>query len=345
MDPADTGACLLKDGLLYCGEPEETASNMAEQGRFPGREIGQCLDRARLEISDIDLVALGIEPGAWARKIVHRAILQAPRGGRLFLAESRQWLARWLWVNRLIFATPGFRGRILYCPLHTALAAGLFPDSTRAEAAYLIMDSGCSRTAQSWGTGSCTGVSAGGELPYPHSLELICRAFARLLPPDGDRRAAGPGRAGYTGKLLSACIDLKGDGSFSLNPEFFDFFPQLQVNEQKLRTLLGTADAEQPFADDPVAEPGASVRSMLEEILFRTLVFLHRRTGLCKVHVRADTLARWADIEAVAMSAGFSHCRVHSTAGAAEGAALFALHTHLGRVGSHRPSPAGEVCL
>ena len=344
MDPADNGACLLKDGLLFCAESEETASDRVEQGRFPGPEIGQCLARARLEISDIDLVVLAIEPGAWARKIVHRAFLQAPRGGRLFLAESRQWLARWLWVNRLIFATPAFRGRIFYCPLHTALAFGLFPGSARAEAAYLIMDSGCSRTASSWGTGSCTGVSAGGELPWPHSLELICRAFARLLPP-GAGQAVVPGRARYTGKLLSACIDLKSDGSFLLNPEFFDFFPQLQVNEHKLRALLGTADAGQLFAEETAAEAGASVRAMLEEILFRTLVFLRRRTGLCRVHVRADVLARWADIEAVAASAGFSHCRVHSTAGAAEGAALYALYIHLGRVGCHRPSPAGEVCL
>ena len=342
--PADGGACLLKDGVPAGGEGKKSALSQVEQGEFPVHDIGQCLDQAQLDITDIDLVAIGDLPRSWGRKIIRRAVLQAPRGGGVFLRESRQWLAQQLWVNRLIFATRGFRGRILYCPRHTALAAGLFFVPSQAEAAYLVLDSGCSGTASSWGTGSSTGLSPAGELGYPHSLELLCRAFSHILPP-GAGQAGVQGMARYTGKLLSSCIDLKRDGSFFLNPNFFDFFPELQVNSQRLRALLGIADTEMAFAEDLAADLTASVRAMLEEILHRTLSFLCRRTGLTSVQVRADSIAEWADIEAQALAAGFTHCRIQSAADAAEGAALFAWHAHLGRVHGGRSLPKREAAL
>src|ERR1700733_941175 len=67
---ADAAACLVRDGVLVAAAEEERFRRIKHWAGFPSKAIAYCLSEARLELNDVDHIALNQDNRAnLARKV------------------------------------------------------------------------------------------------------------------------------------------------------------------------------------------------------------------------------------------------------------------------------------
>jgi len=125
------------------------------------------------------------------------------------------------------------------------------------------------------------------EQRFPHSLGLLYSAFTyytgfRVNSDEYKVMGLGPyGEPGYVDAIMDELIDLKEDGSFRLNMEYFDYCTGLKMTNEKFARLFG----------GPPREPGTeitrremdlarSVQEVTEEIMLRMACHVHKETGM-----------------------------------------------------------------
>src|SRR5690606_13491328 len=85
------------------------------------------------------------------------------------------------------------------------------------------------------------------ELQFPHSLGLLYSAFTYYTGfkvNSGEYKVMGLAPYGtpkYAQQIYDHLIDLKEDGSFAMNMEYFDFAAGLKMTSSKLDGLFGGA--------------------------------------------------------------------------------------------------------
>ncbi len=180
----------------------------------------------------------------------------------------------------------GYKGEILFPEHHQAHAASAFFPSPFKTAAIITMDGVGEWTTSSWGTGSGNSIQLRKELHFPHSLGLLYTAFTYYTGfrvNSGEYKVMGLAPYGtprFRDLILNELVDLRDDGSFSLNMEYFNYCQGLTMTSGKFHKLFGSPPRKPESAlTQREMDLAASVQSVAEEIMLRTARHVRKETG------------------------------------------------------------------
>lgn len=223
---------------------------------------------------------------------------------------------------------------------HLSHAASAFFPSPYREAAVLTVDGVGEWTTASIGRGGPEGVELLEQVEYPNSLGMF---FSALTAYCGFRVNSGEyklmGLAPYGRKdeasrllavLLSEVVHLADDGSFSLNPVFFEFLSSNRAYGERLERLLGGPTRRE---GEPLTQRHADVAAATQMVLDRAMLGLARRahdlTGLGDLCMAGGVALNVTSNSFIAEHSPFRSLWVQPAAGdagGALGAALWASH-------------------
>jgi carbamoyltransferase len=339
----DSAAALLVDGHLVAAAQEERFSRRKHDAGFPKQAIAYCLHEGRLKPRQLDAVIFYDKPLAKLDRLLETYISFAPRGFRSFAAAMPLWLKQKLHLPGIIRKGLGGRypGPLLFTEHHEAHAASAFFPSPFDEAAILTLDGVGEWATASFGVGRGNRIELSEELRFPHSLGLLYAAFtayAGFRVNSGEYKLMGLAPYGepvYKQLILERLLDLKGDGSFRLNQDYFRYCQGLTMTSRRFHALFGGPPRrpESPLRQRDM-DVAASIQAVTEEIVLRMAKHVHERTG--QTHL---TLAGGVALNCVAngrllREGPFQNIWVQPAAGdagGALGAAWFAWHQLLDR--------------
>ncbi|MFH1246722.1 MAG: carbamoyltransferase [Candidatus Liptonbacteria bacterium] len=241
----DSAACLIRDGEIIAAAQEERFTRKKQDERFPVRSVKYCLQEASISINDIDLVAFYDKPLLKFERLLETYFAYAPHGIRSFIMAMHVWLKEKLWMPQVISRELGYKGKIIFPEHHMSHAASAFFPSPYRSAAILTVDGVGEWTTTSIAHGKDNKITILEEMHFPHSLGLLYSAFTYYTGfkvNSGEYKVMGLapyGEPKYTKLILEKLIDLKEDGSFKLNMEYFDYAAGLTMTNEKFNVLFG----------------------------------------------------------------------------------------------------------
>src|ERR1700736_767435 len=290
----DSAAALVRDGEIVAAAQEERFTRKKHDSRFPSNAVEYCLSHEGVGLSDVDFVAFYDKPFLKFERLLETYVAFAPRGLRSFAMAMPLWVREKLFQKNLLhnelkqFSKEfDWEHKLLFAEHHQSHAASAFYPSPFDEALILTMDGVGEWATTSVGIGRNHGIEMRKEIHFPHSLGLLYAAFTYYtgfkvnsgeykvmgLAPYGDPRNADA--------ILEHWIDLKPDGSFHLNQEYFDYCVGLRMTNGRFDRLFGGP----PRAPDELLEQrhmdlAASVQAVTEEAIVRMVRSLVAETGL-----------------------------------------------------------------
>jgi carbamoyltransferase len=282
----DSAACLLMDGKIVAAAQQERFTRVKHDHRFPHEAIQYCLKEGGLTASDIDYVAFYDKPFIKFERLLETYISFAPRGFASFLMAMPLWLKQKLRIPDLIRKSMDYKGKIIFPEHHEAHAASAFFPSPYRRAAFLTMDGVGEWTTTSFGVGEGNKIRIDYEITFPHSLGLLYSAFTYFTGfkvNSGEYKVMGLapyGEPKYVDIILKELIDIKEDGSFKLNMEYFTYPYGLTMTGASFERLFG-GPARKPESKLTQREMdlAKSVQVVTEEVMMRTARHIHKLTG------------------------------------------------------------------
>jgi carbamoyltransferase len=244
----DAAAALLRDGEIICAAQEERFTRKKNDPDFPREAVQFCLRHSGLTASQLDVVAFYDKPIMKFGRLLDTYLAVAPGGWRTFPTVLSNWLGEKLDLRKAIRSelpelSPDCQ--ILFTEHHQSHAASAFFPSPFEEAAILTIDG-----VGEWATTTiCRGhgseISMLKELRFPHSLGLVYSTFTdycgfRINSGEYKLMGLAPyGRPTYADAIRKELLDIKPDGSFRLNLDYFDFLGGTTMSNPRFHQLFG----------------------------------------------------------------------------------------------------------
>lgn len=242
----DSAAALITNGEIIAAAQEERFTRIKHDHNFPSNAIKYCLKEADLKSKEIDSVVFYDKPFLKFERILETYLQYAPIGIKSFIKAIPLWMKKKLWIKSLIQEEfVDFNGDILFSEHHISHAASAFYPSPFDEAAIITTDGVGEWTTTSIGFGKNNKLELLKEIHFPHSLGLLYSAFTYFTGfkvNSGEYKLMGLapyGEPKYVRTILDNLIDLKEDGSFHLNMEYFNFAAGLTMTNRKFANLFG----------------------------------------------------------------------------------------------------------
>jgi carbamoyltransferase len=332
----DSAAVLLEDGVIVAAAQEERFSRIKHDASFPRAATAWCLSQAR---GPVDAVVYYEKPILKFQRILETAVAVAPRGFRAFAAALPGWLNEKLWLPGVIeeeLAALGCgRVPVHFAGHHEAHAASAFFPSPFERAAILTLDGVGEWTTTALGRGAGHRLELLRELRFPHSLGLLYSAFTyhcgfRVNSGEYKLMGLAPyGEPRFTDRILGQLLDLKSDGSFRLNLDFFGYLHGQAMTNPRFATLFGVPARR---ADEPLTQEqcdlASSVQKVTEEIVLRLARALHADTGEENLCLAGGVALNCVANAALLRAGPFKRIWVQPAAGDAGGALGAALAYH-----------------
>jgi carbamoyltransferase len=244
----DAAAALLRDGAILCAAQEERFTRKKNDADFPRRAIEFCLRHGNLTPAQLDAVVFYDKPVLKFTRLLETYLAVAPGGWRTFPTVLSNWLGEKLDLRKAIRAElPELRSdcQILFTEHHQSHAASAFYPSPFEEAAILTIDGvgEWATTTVGWGRGR--EIKMLKELRFPHSLGLLYSAFTHYCGfriNSGEYKLMGLapyGEPKYADAIRRELLDLKPDGSFWLNLDYFNFLRGTTMTNDRFHQLFG----------------------------------------------------------------------------------------------------------
>jgi carbamoyltransferase len=290
----DSAAALLDDGRIVAAAQEERFTRRKHDARFPRNAIAYCLAERGIRLAEVDHVAFYDKPFLKFERLLETYVAFAPRGFQSFRMAVPLWLREKLFQKDLLASElreydPRFdaRQRLKFCEHHFSHAASAFYASPYEEAVVLCMDGVGEWATTSVSIGRGEDLEVVKELHFPHSLGLLYSAFTyytgfRVNSGEYKLMGLAPyGEARHIGTILGNLIDLKPDGSFRLNQDYFDYCTGLTMTNARFDALFGqpARKSEEKLTQFHM-DIAASIQKVTEEIVLRMTRALAAETGI-----------------------------------------------------------------
>ena len=289
----DSAACLLVDGDIVAAAQEERFTRKKHDPDFPTHAVRYCLREGGVSLGDLHSIAFYDKPLVKFERLLETYLAFAPRGIRSFVTAMPVWLKEKLFLKRLLqkeLTALGDGGSalppLLFGEHHESHAASAFYPSPFETAAVLCIDGvGEWATTSAW-LGRGNELTALWEIPFPHSLGLLYAAFtyhAGFKVNSGEYKVMGLAPYGtpkYVQNIYDHLLDLKPDGTFRLNMEYFDYCTGLTMTSGKFDALFGgpAREAETNLTQREM-DLARSIQEVTEEVMLRLARTVHRETG------------------------------------------------------------------
>lgn len=347
----DSAACLVQDGNITAAVQEERFSRLKHDAGFPDRAIEYCLKTGSLETADLDYIAFYEKPFQKFDRLLHTYLAYAPRGLASFIRAMPLWLKQKLWIKDYIARELDFPGQILFLEHHQSHAAAAFFPSPYDEAAFLTVDGVGEWPTASYGSGSGNQLQIAAEMHFPHSLGLLYSAFTYFCGfrvNSGEYKLMGLAPYGtprYVKTIKDNLIDLKIDGSFRLNMDYFTFTAGLTMTGQRFARLFG-GPPRQPEAEITQREMdlARSVQAVTEEILLLMAEHVIQETQQKNLVLAGGVALNCVANGRLLREGPFDNIWIQPAAGDAGGALGAALFTWYQYLGNTRTTDSPSDC-
>ena len=288
----DSAAALVVDGKIIAAAQEERFTRIKHDESFPKNAIEFCLKEGGCLLDEIDQIIFYEKPFLKFDRLLETYLSFAPSGLRSFIKAMPQWLKQKLHLPREI--KKGLPGKwnkpIVFTSHHESHAASAFFPSPFEEAAILTMDGVGEWDTATIGIGEGNNIKLLKSLEFPHSLGLLYSAFTYFCGfkvNSGEYKLMGLAPYGnpiYKDSILKHLIDIKEDGSFAMNLQYFNYCQGLTMTNKRFARLFGGPPRK---PEDQITKRevdlAASIQEITEEIVIRMATYARKLTGKNKL--------------------------------------------------------------
>lgn len=322
----DSACALLKDGFVVAAAQEERFTRKKHDDAFPKAVVNYCLKEAGINIGDICAVVFYEKPFLKFERLLETYIDTWPWGVKSFLASIPLWVKNKIWMKHAIQKELNFKGDIYFTGHHEAHAASAFYSSPYDSAAILTVDAVGEIATTSVSVGNKDGIKILYEQRFPHSLGLFYSAFTYWLGfkvNSAEYKVMGLapyGKPLYVSKIKKI-INIKDDGSFSLDRSYFSFEAGLKMTSGKFDKFLGGKPRK---PDAPLTQYhkdiAKSLQEVTNEIMLKMAGFARDVTGEKNLCLAGGVALNCVANEKILKSGFFEDIFVQPAAGDAGGA-------------------------
>lgn len=284
----DSAAALICDDSIVAAAQEERFTRKKHDEAFPKHSINYCLKEASYKLDDIDQVVFYEKPFLKFDRLLDTYLSFAPSGLGSFVRAMPQWLKNKLHLPREI--KKGLPGKwnkpLVFTSHHESHAASAFYPSPFEESAVLTMDGVGEWDTITIGSGEGNQMKLLKALQFPHSLGLLYSAFTYFCGfkvNSGEYKLMGLAPYGspvYRDTILEYLIDLKEDGSFEMNLDYFNYCQGLTMTNHRFAKLF---DGEPRKPENKITQReidiAASIQAVTEETVIRIASYAREETG------------------------------------------------------------------
>ena len=334
----DSASALIRDGEIIAAAQEERFSRKKHDERFPVQAVAYCLEEAGITPEAVDYVCFYDKPLLKFDRLIETYVSYAPIGLRSFLKAMPQWLGQKLHLPREIRRHLRGQGRAYQGPLvfvehHESHAASAFFPSPFEEAAIITADGVGEWDTTTWGVGTGNRIELREGIRFPHSLGLLYSAFTYFT---GFKVNAGEyklmglapyGRPIYADLIREKLIQIRPDGSYRLNLDYFTYPHALRMTGERFARLFG-GPPRQP--EEPITQRemdiAASIQTVTEELMLAIARSVHQKTKMKNLCLAGGVALNCVANGRLLREGPFERIRIQPAAGdagAALGGALF----------------------
>ena len=358
----DSAAVIYVDGVLVAAVQEERFTRKKHDESFPINSIQFCLNKASIEIGDIDYVSFYDKPLLKFERILETHLSMAPKGIVSFINSMPIWMKEKMFFKKVLkdnFKKIGKvnwkKTKILFPEHHLSHAAGAYYPSGFKNAAILTVDGVGEWATTSICVGSDNDISVLKEINFPHSLGLLYSAFTSFLgfkvnsgeyklmglAPYGDRNSEITKL--YISQIKTELISLKNDGSYQLNLDYFKFtYSNKTCDNRKWNHLFGLKNrSEGDEITQKHCDLAIAIQEVTEQIMLGLAKEAKRLTGASNLCLSGGVALNCVANGVIQRSGLFEHVFIQPAsgdAGGALGAALSVKHIYLGNVSNSKKS-------
>jgi len=344
----DSAAALVVDGEVIAAAQEERFTRKKHDARYPRNAVDYVLSEAGLTVNEVDHVAFYDKPFLKFERLLETYVAVAPRGFQSFRMAMPVWLREKLFQKDLLFKElkkhdKAFkdRSKLLFSEHHFSHAASAFYPSPFDEAIVLTLDGVGEWATTTVAIGRGKDLDIVKEIHFPHSVGLLYSAFTYYTGfrvNSGEYKVMGLapyGEPRFKDAILDKVVDLKDDGSFRLDQDYFNYATGLTMTNDKFAALFG----------EPVREPdkdrlaqfhmdvAASIQAVTEEVVLRLTRHLASEYKIRKLCMAGGVALNCVANGKILRDGAFDDIWIQPAAGDAGGAvgtALAAWHKELG---------------
>ena len=287
----DSAACLVDEGRIVAAAQEERFTRKKHDEGFPTNAVRYCLAEGGVRPGELDGVVFYDKPLLKFHRILETYLATAPKGLRSAVMALPVWLREKLWIppqiqEALELCGVGEAKEIFFTEHHESHAASAFYPSPFEEAAVLTLDGVGEWATTTIGVGEGNRLRLIREMTFPHSLGLLYSAFTYFTGfrvNSGEYKLMGLapyGEGKYADIIKRELIDVREDGSFRMNMDYFGYLDGLEMTNGKFAALFGgpARPPESPITQREM-DLAKSIQDVTEEIVLKLARHAREITG------------------------------------------------------------------
>ncbi len=325
---------------------QERLTRVKHDNSFPDRAIRAVLEVAGIGLGEVDHVCFYEKPFVKFERLLETYLAFAPRGYRSFATAMPVWVKDKLFQKSALLKAlkavedaPGLEERLLFAEHHQSHAASAFYPSPFDEALVLTLDGVGEWATTTVGVGRGDDLEIVKEIRFPHSLGLLYSAFTYYTGfrvNSGEYKLMGLAPYGepvYADLIREKLLDVKEDGSFWLDMDYFDYATGLTMTNRRFDNLFGGPPRapESPLTQKEM-DIAASIQKVTEDILLTMTRSLAEEYGIPNLCLAGGVALNCVANGKMLRDGAFESIWIQPAAGdagGALGAALAAYHQHL----------------
>jgi carbamoyltransferase len=339
----DAAAAIIRDGRLIAAAQEERFTRKKHDPGFPKHAIKYCLDAAGVEVNELDYVGFYDKPLIKFDRILQTYLATWPRSFPSFLKAMPIWIKEKMWIPQIIKKELGYNGPVLFCEHHLSHAAGTFLVSPFNEAAILTIDGVGEWDTTTYGVGRGNDIQIMKSICFPHSLGLFYSAFTyylgfRVNSAEYKVMGLAPyGKPLYFDLIMNNLIDLKENGSYKLNMDYFVYDRALTMTGKKFEQLFGkprrVPESELTQFHKDIA---ASLQKVLDHVVVKMANYVYGQAKLPNLCMAGGVALNCVSNSKLLRETPFKEIFIQPAAGDAGGAVGVAFYIYNTLLGNHR---------
>ena len=294
----DSAAAIIVDGKIIAAAQEERFTRKKHDASYPKNAINYALKESGLKLNEVDHVVFYEKPFLKFERLLETYIGFSPSGFKSFSMSMPLWLSEKLFQKKMLFDAlkeqdNNFNDikKINFSEHHLSHAASAFFSSPYEEAIILTLDGVGEWATTTVSLGKNNKINILKEIHFPHSLGLLYSAFTYFLGfkvNSGEYKVMGLapyGEPRFKDIILEKLIDVKEDGSFRLNMDYFNYATGLTMTNNKFAKLFNMKRREpENELSQTYMDIAASIQAVTEEIVLKIIRFLFKefkKQNLC----------------------------------------------------------------
>ena len=280
----DSAAAIIIDGKIIAAAQEERFTRIKHDSNYPFKSVEFVLKFANLALKEIDHIVFYEKPFLKFERLLETYVAFAPKGFFSFNKAMPLWLREKLFqkkmlINHLKEHDPNFKEfkKINFSEHHLSHAASSFYPSPFDEAIILTADGVGEWATTTVAIGKGNNVDIKKEIHFPHSLGLLYSAFTYYTGfkvNSGEYKLMGLapyGKPIYSDKILNNLIEVKDDGTFRMDQDFFNYATGLTMTNDKFHNLFGQKprDSKKENLTEFHMDIAASIQKVTEDIVIK----------------------------------------------------------------------------